>query len=130
MSKFLSSLQVMSLTNGGTSSTSVGNTTNSTNPAARRRMLQVAYTSSFIEVNMPIFAMMFVFLATYLSIIAFQKYIQESCRTSCSRAFLYVDEICSFMQKRFKWIYFDFIMWISYLPFIYFSLLQLQAFSF
>ncbi len=34
------------------------------------------------------------------------------------------------MRKRFKWIYFDFVAWISYLPFIYFALMQLKAFSF
>jgi hypothetical protein len=34
------------------------------------------------------------------------------------------------MKKRFKWIYFDFIAWMSYVPFVYFSLMQLKAFSF
>ncbi len=34
------------------------------------------------------------------------------------------------MQKRFKWNYFDFLMWISYLPFLFFAFLQLQNFNF
>jgi hypothetical protein len=34
------------------------------------------------------------------------------------------------MKKRFKWIYFDFIAWISFLPFLYFSIMQLKNFSF
>ena len=34
------------------------------------------------------------------------------------------------MFKRFKWIYFDFVAWVSYLPFLYFSLMQVQKFDF
>ena len=34
------------------------------------------------------------------------------------------------MQKRFKYIYVDCVMWISYLPFLYFSILQLQKMPF
>jgi len=34
------------------------------------------------------------------------------------------------MNKRFKYIYVDCIMWISYLPFLYFSILQLQNLKF
>ena len=34
------------------------------------------------------------------------------------------------MQKRFKWIYFDFVVWLSYLPFLYFALIQVQNMSF
>lgn len=34
------------------------------------------------------------------------------------------------MQMRFKWIYFDFVAWISFLPFTYFALVQLKNFSF
>ena len=34
------------------------------------------------------------------------------------------------MQMRFKWVYFDFIVWLSYLPFLYFALVQVQNFSF
>ena len=34
------------------------------------------------------------------------------------------------MQKRFKWIYFDFVIWLSYLPFIFFAVIQVQNISF
>lgn len=34
------------------------------------------------------------------------------------------------MFKRFKWIYFDFVAWISYIPFLYFSLVQVKNISF
>lgn len=34
------------------------------------------------------------------------------------------------MRKRFKWIYFDFVMWLSFLPFLYFGLLQVKKFNF
>lgn len=34
------------------------------------------------------------------------------------------------MQQRFKWIYFDFIMWLAYIPFLYFAMKQLVVFPF
>jgi hypothetical protein len=34
------------------------------------------------------------------------------------------------MHKRFKWIYVDQVMWISYLPFMYFAILQLKNLAF
>lgn len=34
------------------------------------------------------------------------------------------------MSNRFKWIYFDFVAWLSYLPFLYFSIVQVQRFNF
>lgn len=34
------------------------------------------------------------------------------------------------MEKRFKYIYVDLVMWISYLPFLYFSMLQLKEMKF
>jgi hypothetical protein len=34
------------------------------------------------------------------------------------------------MQKRFKFIYVDLVMWISYLPFLYFAVLQIKALKF
>ena len=34
------------------------------------------------------------------------------------------------MKARFKWIYFDFVAWVSYLPFVYFAVVQLGTFSF
>jgi hypothetical protein len=72
---------------------------------------------------------MFGFTGVYISIYLFQHYI-NCCKGTCPRLFFYVNEICIFIQKRFLWIYFDFIMWISYIPFLYFSLLQLKNFSF
>jgi hypothetical protein len=44
---------------------------------------------------------------------------------SCPTVLKYINYICDFMQKRFKYIYVDTVMWISYLPFLYFALLQL-----
>jgi len=34
---------------------------------------------------------------------------------------------CRFMEKRFKYIYVDLVMWISYLPFLYFAILQIKG---
>ena len=34
------------------------------------------------------------------------------------------------MHKRFKYIYVDIIMWISYLPFLYFAMLQVKGVRF
>ena len=34
------------------------------------------------------------------------------------------------MKKRFFWIYFDFLAWLAYLPFLYFGIVQLKNFSF
>lgn len=34
------------------------------------------------------------------------------------------------MQKRFKYIYVDLVMWISYLPFLYFAMLQIKELKF
>lgn len=31
------------------------------------------------------------------------------------------------MEKRFKYIYVDLVMWISYIPFLYFSMLQIKG---
>jgi len=49
---------------------------------------------------------------------------------SCPTLQKYIRYICDFMHKRFKWIYVDCVMWISYLPFLYFSILQLQNIQF
>jgi hypothetical protein len=84
---------------------------------------------TFLATNAPIFALMGGFLALYLGIFMFRKYADKCC-LNFPRVKFYVTESCLFMEKRFKWIYFDFIAWISYLPFIYFSLMQLKAFSF
>lgn len=34
---------------------------------------------------------------------------------------------CRFMEKRFKYTYVDLVMWISYLPFLYFAILQIKG---
>lgn len=34
------------------------------------------------------------------------------------------------MKKRFLWIYFDFIAWLAYLPFLYFGIVQLKNIAF
>ena len=69
------------------------------------------------------------FLLLYLIIYIFQRN-SESCCASCPNLHFYVEEICIFIKARFKWIYFDFIAWISYLPFVYFAVVQLTTFSF
>jgi hypothetical protein len=74
--------------------------------------------------------MMFGFLGAYLTVYVFKRFATEACRVSCNNVWFYVDTICDFMEKRFKWIYFDFVMWISYIPFLFFSILQLEYFGF
>jgi len=119
----------MSLTSGGA-------TTNSNKAPsevqARRRMLATStyYTESFIEVNASIFFLIFGFLGAYMSIFIFKRFVTEACRVSCNSVWFYMDTICDFMEKRFKWIYFDFVMWLSYVPFLYFSIMQLKEFQF
>lgn len=34
------------------------------------------------------------------------------------------------MKQRFKWIYFDFVMWLAYIPFLFFAMKQLSVFPF
>jgi len=29
-------------------------------------------------------------------------------------------------MKRFKWAYFDFIVWLTYIPFLYFAMVQMK----
>lgn len=43
---------------------------------------------------------------------------------------MYAFEVCEFLMNRFTWNYFDFIIWLSYLPFLFFSISQLQNISF
>lgn len=57
------------------------------------------------------------------------KHIESMC-VSCPNFNFYVKEICIFLSNRFKWIYFDFVVWLSYLPFLYFSMKQVQKFNF
>lgn len=43
---------------------------------------------------------------------------------------MYAVEICEFLMNRFTWNYFDFIIWLSYLPFLFFAISQLMSISF
>jgi len=124
VTQFLSSLSSMSMTSGGTTVTD--NTAPQEVPARRLLTTSTYYTQSFIEVNASLFFLMFAFIGAYLAIYVFQRFVTETCRVSCNVVWFYLDAICEFMQKRFKWIYFDFIMWLSYIPFLYFALLQLK----
>lgn len=42
----------------------------------------------------------------------------------------YVKQIATYISARFKWVYFDMLIWISYIPFLYFSLRQVKSISF
>ena len=68
---------------------------------------------------------MVAFISSYLLVLLLDKY-NQSCCLSCPTLLKYVSYTCDFMKKRFKFIYVDCIMWISYLPFLYFAILQLQ----
>ena len=125
MDEFLSSLNAISLTNDAEDP----NTDNTTN--ARRRMLaaDIANPTNFLQMNAFIFLLIGVFLAIYLFIYIFQRNI-DSCCGSCPKLFFYVNEICEFMKKRFMYIYVDFVLWLAYIPFLYFALIQLKDFNF
>lgn len=117
MGTFLESLQVMSLTLSPTS-------------GGRRLLASPASEPEyFLYVNVPIFVMMGGFLLLYLIIYIFQRN-SESCCGSCPKLHFYVEETFNYLKARFKWIYFDFIAWISYMPFIYFAVVQLKTLPF
>lgn len=118
MKQFLESLSYMAGT-GNVSTTS----------ETTRRMLQETSSLSFLEANMVVFILMGAFLLLYIIISIIQRNI-ENCCLSCPKLNFYANEICIYMQKRFKWIYFDFVVWLSYLPFLYFALIQVQNMSF
>ncbi len=69
------------------------------------------------------------FLIMYGLTFLISKHIESMC-VSCPNFNFYVKEICIFLSNRFKWIYFDFVVWLSYLPFLYFSMKQVQKFNF
>lgn len=73
--------------------------------------------------------MMGCFLIMYGLTFLISKHIESMC-VSCPNFNFYVKEICIFLSNRFKWIYFDFVVWLSYLPFLYFSMKQVQKFNF
>jgi len=119
---FLNSLSMVSY------SRNPNNQQNSTNSTSRL-LTAIDYTSYFLQTNLPIFLMMIGFVSAYILVILFSKY-NESCCINYPTARKYVGYICEFMQKRFKYIYVDCVMWISFLPFLYFSILQLQKLAF
>lgn len=69
---------------------------------------------------------MFTFILLYIFVLLLERY-NNSCCLSCPNLQQYLMYTCQFMKKRFKFIYVDSIMWISYIPFLYFAILQLQA---
>ena len=120
MKTFLSSLSFMSMSNLGSTSSS---------ETSSRRMLLATESLSFLQINLPIFIMMGCFLILYILTLLMVRNIDSMC-LSCPNLNFYVKEICIYLSNRFKWIYFDFVVWLSYLPFLYFSLMQVQKFNF
>ena len=114
---FLDSMSICSYTNSGNT------TANST--ATGRRLTGIAYTDSFLTTSIPIFIIMGCFTCAYIVVLLFEKY-QDSCCTSCPCIQKYMKYTCRFMERRFRYIYLDLVMWISYLPFLYFGLLQVK----
>ena len=105
---------------------STGNTTsNTTNSTTGRRLTAMAYTESFLQTAAPIFIIMGCFICAYIVVLLFGKY-NDSCCSSCPCLQKYMRYTCRFMEKRFKYTYVDLVMWISYLPFLYFGLLQVK----
>lgn len=121
MTTFLDSLSICSYSNTGNSSA------NST--SAARLLAGVNYTDSFLATASPILMMVACFVSAYIVVLLFQKY-SESCCTNFPCLQKYLRYTCQFMEKRFKWIYVDLVMWISYLPFLYFGILQAKAVAF
>jgi hypothetical protein len=123
LSTFLDSMSICSYT-------SSGNTTSNTTATGGRRMLTgIAYTDSFLQTAMPIFIIMVCFISAYIMVLVFQKYNENCCASSpCLQK--YMRYTCHFMEKRFKYTYVDLVMWISYLPFLYFAILQVKNLRF
>ena len=71
---------------------------------------------------------MLFFVVIYITCLIFDRY--DGICASCPNLLRYLHHICDFMKKRFKFIYVDTIMWISYMPFLYFAILQLKSFNF
>ena len=121
LSQFLDSLSICSYTNSGNTTSN----TTATGGQASRRLTAIAYTDSFLTTAMPIFIMMGCFLCAYIVVVLFQKY-SESCCSSSPCLHKYMKYTCRFMERRFRYTYVDLVMWISYLPFLYFGLLQVK----
>lgn len=125
MNTFLNSLSATSYTtNSGTDNTNTDSSSTSS-ISSKRLLTAVDYTSNFFQTNLPIFLMMIAFVSAYVLVLIFEKY-QNSCCLSCPNLLRYISYTCQFMKMRFKYIYVDTVMWISYLPFLYFSILQLK----
>ena len=71
---------------------------------------------------------MICFVSLYAACMIFDRY--DGCCSSCPNLLRYLHHICDFMKKRFKFIYVDTIMWISFMPFLYFAIMQLKSFNF
>lgn len=123
MATFLNSLQSMSLTVPKSESQTSG----------RLLAANLADPMTFLATNAPIFGLMGGFLLVYILVKVFLAYHEkddEGVFQTCPNFRFYLVESFKFMQMRFKWIYFDFVAWISFLPFTYFALVQLKNFSF
>lgn len=66
------------------------------------------------------------FICAYIVVLVLERY-SNSCCGSCPSLLKYANYMCEFMKLRFKYIYVDTVMWISYLPFLYFAILQLKS---
>lgn len=123
VNNFLNSLSAVSYTdNTGTNDPANSNSSSSTS----RLLTAVDYRASFLQTNYPVFIIMFAFVFLYIFVLLIERY-NNSCCLSCPNLQQYLAYTCEFMKKRFKFIYVDSIMWISYMPFLYFAILQLQA---
>lgn len=65
----------------------------------------------------------------YVTVLLMQKYMDQ-CFLRCPKVKRYAHEVCEFLLNRFTWNYFDFIIWLSYMPFLFFSITQLMKISF
>jgi hypothetical protein len=121
VNNFLNSLSAVSYTdNSGTNDQSNSSTTSA------RLLTSINYRASFLQTNYPVFIIMITFIFLYIGVLLLERY-NNSCCTSCPTLQQYLMYTCEFMKKRFKFIYVDSIMWISYIPFLYFSILQLKS---
>lgn len=131
VSKFLDSLSLMSFQLPIKLIPDSSN--NSQNATTSRRLLVSAaaqsVSNSFLVANQSIILLMLIFTAIYIVVLLTQKYM-DACFARCPKARFYSNEVCEFLLKRFKWAYVDFIMWLSYMPFLFFALVQLQVIAF
>ena len=118
---FLNSLSAVSYTD------SSGTNDQSNSSATSARLLtSINYRASFLQTNYPVFIIMISFICLYICVLVLERY-NNSCCASCPNLQQYLTYTCEFMKKRFKFIYIDSVMWISYIPFLYFAILQLKS---